>query len=283
MPLRSHPTARQLRVGAELRRMRESAGMTARETAALLGVSSSQMTHVESGLSGVSEARLRRLAAHYGCLDEALIAGLAILATDRTRGWWEEYRGILPAPFLDLAELEHHATFRRDVDFLHVPGLLQTEDYARALFSFTTPELRPDQLESWVQHRMRRRTILEGPRTIPYETVIHESALRIRVGDRAATRVQLGRILELSEADHVTVRVIPYDLDGFAGAGSAMVHMGGTVPRLDTFVRDAPYGTAFIDSEAQLDRLRSLFRKVTSVSFEPERSRDFIHRLTKEL
>jgi transcriptional regulator with XRE-family HTH domain len=283
MALRSHPTARQLRLGAELRRMREAAGMTARETAALLGVNSSQMTHIESGLSGVSEARLRRLAVHYGCLDEALIDALAHMATARTRGWWEEFRGILPAPFLDLSELEHHATFRRDVDFLHVPGLLQTEDYAHALFSFTTPELSGDQLESWVDHRMRRRAVLEGSHPIPYETVIHESALRIRVGDRAATRVQLGRILELSEADHVTVRVIPYDLDGFAGAGSAMVHMGGTVPRLDTFVRDAPYGTAFIEAEAQLDRLRALFRKVEGVSLEPGRSRDFIHRLIKEL
>ncbi|GGN86060.1 transcriptional regulator [Streptomyces albiflavescens] len=283
MALRSHPTARQLRLGAELRRMREAAGMTARETAALLGVNSSQMTHIESGLSGVSEVRLRRLAAHYTCLNEALIDGLVKMAADRTRGWWEEFRGVLPSLFLDLSELEYHATFRRDVDFLHVPGLLQTHDYARALFSFTTPELSDGELDAWVDHRMRRRAVLEGPQPIPYETVIHESALRIRVGDRAATRVQLTRILELSEADHVRVRVIPYDLDGFAGAGSAMVYMGGTVPRLDTVVRDAPYGTAFIDSDAQLDRLRTLFRKVEGVSFEPERSRDFIHRLAKEL
>ena len=66
-------------------------------------------------LAGVSEERLRRLAAHYACTDEELIDALVAMATDRTRGWWEEYRGVLPTSFLDLAELEHHATFLRDV------------------------------------------------------------------------------------------------------------------------------------------------------------------------
>ena len=102
---------------------------------------------------------------------------------------------------------------------------------------------------------MQRKVVIEGPAPIPYEAVIHEAALRIRVGDRAASRAQLTRILELSEAEHVTVRVIPFDLDGFAGAGSAMMYVGGPVPKLDTVVRDAPHGTAFIDSEAQLGRL----------------------------
>jgi hypothetical protein len=130
---------------------------------------------------------------------------------------------------------------------------------------------------------MKRRTIIEGAQPTPYEAVMHESALRIRVGDRAAARAQLARILELSEADHVTVRVVPFDLDGFIDAGSAMVYAGGTVPKLDTVVRDAPHGTAFVDSEAQLGSIRTLFRRVERASLEPERSRDFIHRLAKEL
>ncbi|MBR7679316.1 transcriptional regulator, partial [Streptomyces daliensis] len=94
---------------------------------------------IESGIAGVSEERLRRLAAHYACDDEALIAGLVAMATERKRGWWEKYRGSLPHAFLDLAELEHHAGVQWDVDFLHIAGLLQTEDYSRALFSYVNP------------------------------------------------------------------------------------------------------------------------------------------------
>ncbi|WP_253266878.1 helix-turn-helix transcriptional regulator [Streptomyces sp. NL15-2K] len=263
--------------------MREAAGLKATEAASLLGVSSVQMSQIESGISGVSEQRLRRLAANYACADRELIDALVAIATDRTRGWWEEYRRNLPTPFLDLAELEHHADCRWDVDFLHVPGLLQTKDYARALFSYVNPEFPDDEVDLWVEHRMKRRVIVERPDPIPYETVIHEAALRIRVGNRTATAAQLARILELSEADHVTVRVIPFDLDGFAGAGSAMVYAGGPVPQLDTVVRDGPHGTVFIDAQAQLSRFRTLFRRLETVSLEPDRSRDFIHRLAKEL
>jgi transcriptional regulator with XRE-family HTH domain len=271
-----------MRLAIELRRLRDAAGLAARESAALLGVSHVQISHIESGLTGVSEERLRRLAANYACSDHELIDALAAMAIDRTKGWWEEYRGLLPTAFLDIAELEHHATFRRDVEFLFIPGLLQTDNYARAAFSSRIPELPQGDLELRVRHRMHRKVILKETTPTPYEAVIHEAALRIRVGDRATSRAQLARVLELSEADHITVRVIPFDLDDFGGTWSTMMLAGGRVPKLDTAVRDAPHGTAFVDSEAQLGVFRTLFRRVEAASLDPERSRDFIHRLAKE-
>jgi transcriptional regulator with XRE-family HTH domain len=272
-----------MRLAVELRRLRDAAGLTSREAAALLGVSAAQISQIEAGLAGVSEKRLRRLAANYACSDAELIDALTAMATDRTRGWWEQYRGLLPTPFLDIAELEHHSTYRRDVELLFIPGLLQTDEYARAAFSSRIPELPHEELELRVRHRMQRRVILEGPAPTPYEAVIHEAALRIRVSDRAASRSQLARVLELSDADHITVRVIPFDLDNFGGTWSTVMLAEGAVPKLDTAVRDAPHGTAFIDSEAQLDVFRTLFRRVEGVSLDPPRSRDFIHRLAKEL
>ncbi|MER6091782.1 helix-turn-helix domain-containing protein [Streptomyces bluensis] len=267
-----------MRLATEVRRLREAAGLSSREAAALLGVSPAQITHIESGLAGVSEKRLRRLASHYASTDEEFIDALGVMATDRTRGWWEEYRGLLPASFLDLSELEYHASFLREVAVLYVPGLLQTTDYARAVFSARVPELTHEELELRVRHRTARQQI-----AIPYEVVIHEAALRIRVSDRAASRDQLARLLELSGADDITLRVIPFDLDGFSRASNSMTYLGGPLPKLDTVVRDAPYGSIFIDSEAQLNAYRTRFRKVEAVSLEPERSRDFIHGLAKEL
>ncbi|MFI8236314.1 helix-turn-helix domain-containing protein [Streptomyces sp. NPDC085866] len=277
MVQRREPTARQRRLGIELRRLREAAGLTAIQAAALLGANRVQMSHIESGLVGVSEERVRRLASHYACTDGKFIDALVVMATDRTCGWWEEYRGQLPTSFLDLAELEHHAMFLHEVAILYVPGLLQTEDYARAVFSARVPELTSAELELRVRHRMRRQQI-----TIPYTLVLHEAALRLRVRDRATSRTQLNKLLELSEADDITVRVIPFDLDDFARAASTMSY-GGPVPKLDTVVRDVPHGSAFIDSEAQLSVFRTRFRKVEAASLDPERSRDFMHRLTKEL
>ncbi|MFI8088037.1 helix-turn-helix domain-containing protein [Streptomyces sp. NPDC086080] len=278
MGTRREPTARQKRLGAELRRLREAAGLNAREAAALLGVNSVQISQIESGISGVSEERLRRLASHYACTDGEFIDALVAMATDRTRGWWEEYRWQLPTSFLDLAELDHHATFRHEVAVLYVPGLLQTEDYARAVFSARVPALTTDELEMRVRHRMARKQA-----DFPYKLVIHEAALRIRVGDRATSRVQLNALLDSSEADNITLRVIPFDLDGFGLAAGTMTYVGGPVAKLDTVVRDAPHGSAFVDAEAQLSAYRMRFRTIEAASLEPERSRDFINRLAKEL
>ncbi|WP_346010782.1 Scr1 family TA system antitoxin-like transcriptional regulator [Streptomyces sp. SID5910] len=119
---------------------------------------------------------------------------------------------------------------------------------------------------------------------LPINSVASNSAMSTsRIRPRATLRSQLAHILELLEAEHVTVRVIPFELEEFADITAAMVYAGGTVPRLDTVVRDGPHGTLFIDSEPQLGVYRTLFRRVEAVSLDPERSRDFIHRLAKEL
>ena len=283
MAPRSQSTARQVRLGAELRKLRDSAGMSAREAAGLLTSTSAQMSQIEAGLSGVSEERVRRLAALYACVDAELIDALVAMATDRVRGWWEEYRGVLPPAFLDLAELEHHAMFIQVIGTAHVPGLLQTEEYARAVFEYWRPELPESELAPRVEHRMRRKEVLSREGAVPYEAVVHESVLRTRVADRRVARVQLDELLRESERPNVTVRVVPFDVDGFAGASSSLVYAGGRVAALDTVQRDTPYGTAFLDAAAQLQSMRTLFRKVESASLDPAQSRDFIHRLAKEL
>ncbi|MET8830131.1 helix-turn-helix transcriptional regulator [Streptomyces sp. NPDC004610] len=283
MALRREPTARQRRLAVELRRLREAAGLNAREAADLLGVGPAQITHIESALAGVSEKRLRRLASHYACTDAKFIDALADMATDRTRGCWEEFRGLLPTSFLDLSELEHHACFLREAQFLYVPGLLQTQDYARAVFGYRVPVLPIEEMDLRVSHRMQRKAILESSEPTAYEAVIHEAALRIMVSDRPAFRAQLAHLVELSEADHITVRVIPFNLENFGGAASAMTYAGGSVPKLDTVVRDAPQGASFVDSEAQLGAFRKLFRKLEDVSLTPDQSRDHIHKLANEL
>ncbi|MFJ5039714.1 helix-turn-helix domain-containing protein [Streptomyces parvulus] len=283
MAPRNRPTARQVRLGTELRRLREAAGLKAREVAGLLSSTSAQMSQVEAGFAGASEERVRRLAAHYACADDALVEALVTMATGRSTGWWDDFRGVLPPVFLDVAELEHHATFLHEVVITHVPGLLQTPDYARAVFGYMVPELPNSELTPRVEHRMRRRAVIDRDPPVPYETIVHEAALRIRVGDRAVSRAQLRRVLDESENEHITVRVVPFDTDHFAGAGAAMMHVGGPLPILDTVLRDSPSGTAFLDAQSQLERFRTLFRRVGEAALDPIRTRDFIHKLAREL
>jgi hypothetical protein len=130
---------------------------------------------------------------------------------------------------------------------------------------------------------MRRRIVIEGDTPTPYETVVHEFALRVRVADRQAAQAQLRFILREIESGRAAVRVIPIDQDGFGGTGASMMYLGGPVPKLDTGLRDSPTGTAFIDAEPQLEHLRTLLRRVERASLDLVASRVFIHRLTKEL
>jgi hypothetical protein len=145
------------------------------------------------------------------------------------------------------------------------------------------PGLPESEVNPRVDHRMRRRAVIEGDKPTPYETLIHECALRIRVSDRSVHRAQLRQILDQIEQGHAAVRVIPFEQDGFGGAGISMMYAGGPVPRLDTGLRDAPTGVAFIDAEAQLKQLRTLFLKMQAASLDSAASRDLIYRLTKEL
>lgn len=283
MSRRPQPTARQERLGAELRKLRESAGMSAREVAGLLAANPVTISLVETGKAGVSAERVRRLCAHFSCADEALIDALASMAVEKGQGWWESYRGVLPAAFLDHAELEHNATFLRTVEIVHVPGMLQTEDYARAVFSYTVPQLPPSELEPRVAHRMQRKVVIDRYPATEFTSVVHEAALRIRVADRKTQRSQLRSLLDQSEREHVTLRVIPFERDGFAGANASMLHAGGPVPQLDTVLQDTPQGGSFVYAQAQLSRLRSLFKKVSQAALAPVESRDLVHRITREL
>jgi transcriptional regulator with XRE-family HTH domain len=283
MAPRNPPTARQARLGAELRKLREEAGMSAREASELLNIHHVTISQIESGKTGISAERVRRLAANYACGDAALIDALAVMAEDRTRGWWEDYRGVLPPSSLDLAEMEHHATFLRSVEIVHVPGLLQTEDYAHAVSSYTLPDLPPNELKARVAHRMQRRVVIDRYPPTDYILIVHEAALRIRVSDRKAARRQLRVLLDQSEREHVTVRVIPFDCDGFAGANCSMTYAGGSVPELDTVLRDSPQGGSFVHARAQIALLDSLFRKAERASLKPGASRDMINRIAQEL
>lgn len=283
MTMRTQPTARQIRLGAELRKLREAAGLTAREVAGLLGTNSTHMSQMEAGTSGISEERLRRLASNCACANEELIGALNTMATDRTRGWWEKYKGVLPQVFLDVAEAEHHATFLREVVITHVPGLLQTSDYARAVFQYSLPALPESELEPRIEHRMKRREVLARPGLRAYDTIVHEAALRILVADRGTARAQLRAVLDEIEKRRATVRVIPMHREGFAGAGIQMMHVGGPIAQLDTVLQDAPHGTVFIDAQAQLAKFRALLRKVEQAALSPGATRDLIHRLSKEM
>jgi transcriptional regulator with XRE-family HTH domain len=281
--MRSTPTVRQLRLGAELRKLRERAGLTSTQAAQLLGIKQNQVSNMEAARHGVSPDRLRTIACHYDCSDKALVEALATMTPDRRRGWWEEYREILPTGMLDLAELEHYATRLRTAVTVHIPGLFQTTEYAREIFRQAVPELPPPDVEHRVSFRVKRQGILFRDDPTPHQVIVHEAALRMRFGGVDITRAQLKYLLDMSERDHIRIQVIPFDANTFPGSGQSIYYAEGPVPQLDTVNLDQSHGPVFLDAEAQLNKYRVLLDRMEAAALTREQSRTFIHTILKTL
>lgn len=237
MPPRAAPTERQKRLGSELRKMRTAAGMSAEAAAGLLGVDRSKVSNIEQGIRAISEERLRTLACNCDCADEKYINALVEMAQPRTRGWWELYRGSLPAGLLDIAELEAGARRMRTAHSVHIPGMLQTSDHALAVFRVVIPALPERETALRLTHRLERQQILDAADAPKYVGVIHEAALRMQFGGRAVARAQLEHLIALSERDSITLLVIPFEAGAFPGAGQTVNYLEGPVPQLDTVDR----------------------------------------------
>lgn len=263
--------------------MRAAADVSAEAAAGVLNVSRSQLSAIEQGLRAVSTERLHTLASHCGMTDEVYVAGLAALAHPPERGWWEAYRGTIPAGLLDVSELEWHAKRLHTVQTVHLPGLLHQGTYARAVFGSVIPAPPASEVELRVAHRMQRQQVLEGDGARPYTGYVHEAALRMQFGGRRATREQLEHLCTVSERDNITLRVLSVEAGAFPGAGHAMLYAEGPVRLLDTVQLDSAHGPDFTHDASQLAKYRSHLRWMDQHALSEDASRDFIHTIARDL
>ncbi|WP_223243136.1 helix-turn-helix domain-containing protein [Streptomyces sp. CBMA123] len=275
MPLRSNPTLRQRRLGTELRRMREQAGLGGSELARTLGISPGQMTQMEKAKIGVSPERLRTVASACNCANQPLINALADMASEREKGWWEKYRGTLTIDFLEVAELESRATRLTICTTTFVPGLLQTSDYASAVFDRIFPPLPPQDIATRTAFRIKRQEVVRSG-AIPFQVFVHEAALRMQFGGPKVLAGQLGSLLDSTHQPGISIRVVPFAVDTFPGSGENLTFAEGPVPELDTIQMDVTQGALFFDSPADLAKHRAIFSRLDSKALSEEGSREFI-------
>ncbi|MGP2437984.1 helix-turn-helix domain-containing protein [Streptomyces sp. JW3] len=283
MSTRAAPTQRQKRLGAELRKMRLAAGVTTEYAASLLGIDRTRLSNMESGIRPFSPERIRTLACNYTCTDGDYIEALVSMAEGKERGWWERHRGTLSAGLLDIAELEWHAKRVRTAQVMHVPGLLQTEEYARGVFAAVLPPLTRLEIELRVAHRRERQQVFDRPDPLPYVAYVHEAALRMPYGGVKATRQQLDHLVDQSHRENIELRVIPTSRGDFPGAGHALLFAEGAVPRLDTVQLDSAHGPEFTDAEAQLTKYRAHLDWMDAAGLPPASSRTLVHKIAHEL
>ncbi|MCX4724600.1 helix-turn-helix domain-containing protein [Streptomyces sp. NBC_01306] len=284
MPPRDNPTGRQARLGGELRKLRERAGKTAREAAGLISTDQAKISHIEAGRTGIGEDRIRRLASFYACDDDALIDALCAISREhRGQFWWDEYRGILAPGFLNIAEMEHHSRYLHCLQSVTLPGLLQTQEYAQALFDAVLPKLPEDDVAARLEHRMRRQSVLDREQPPEFDVMVHEAALRMRVGGRKIARQQLEHLMEATDRPNVTVQVIPFAIDRFVDITQTVLYAGGVVPQLDTVHIDTPIRGLYLDAAADVHRYRLQLDVAKQASLDPVESRSFIHHIARDM
>jgi transcriptional regulator with XRE-family HTH domain len=272
---------RQRRLGAELRKLRERAGLSSTDAAGMIGIQQARMSMIEAGRHGVSIDRVHAMARGYSCDDVELINALAAMTGRRGRGWWDEYEELLPASIVGIAEFEHSVEALRVAVVMNMPGLLQTTEFVRIAFRKSVPGLKAHELEHRVSFRMKRQGVLHGDTPTPYTAIVHEAALRLGFAGPEIARGQLHHLIEMSELANVTVLVMPFGLEDFPAAGQPITYGTGAVPQLDTVLLDSDHGAEYLHAEAQLARYRGVLDRLENSALPPGKSRDFIRRIAK--
>jgi transcriptional regulator with XRE-family HTH domain len=217
---RNGPTALRIALGAQLRRLREDSHVTVSDAAEAIRATHSKISRLERGRSGAKQRDVADLLTLYGVTDAAQREELLVLARQASApGWWQPYNDVLPSWFELYLGLEKAASIIRlyEVQFVH--GLLQTEDYARAVILIANAHAPAEEIERRVSVRMKRQQLLTQPDAPQVWAVLDEAALRRWPAGPAVMRAQLEHLLELTELPNVTLQVVPFDVGPHAAAG----------------------------------------------------------------
>lgn len=216
----SGPTVLRILLGAQLRRLRTVADVTREAAGYSIRCSSAKISRMELGQVSFKQRDVADLLTLYGIHDRAerdTFLGLAAQAN--TRGWWHSFADLMPSWFEVYVALEEAASVIRCYEAQFVPGLLQAEDYARAVIRLGHPLVESQEIERRVRLRMNRARILRRPGSPKVWAVIDEAALRRPAGGSAVMQAQIEHLLELSRLPHVTVQITTFDRGGHAGTG----------------------------------------------------------------
>ncbi|WP_189137235.1 helix-turn-helix domain-containing protein, partial [Nonomuraea glycinis] len=218
----SGPTALRILLGSQLRRLRESRGVTREEAGHLIRGSESKISRMELGRVGFKERDVADLLTLYGVVDDqARAAVLDLVVTANEPGWWHRFNDILPTWFQAYVGLEEAAARIRTYEVQFVPGLLQTKEYARAVVTAGSAGLGAEEISRRVDLRLERQRVFDKPDGPVFWAVIDEAALRRPIGGAEVMRAQLEHLAELMRQPNITIQIMPFSFGGHSAEGGA--------------------------------------------------------------
>ncbi|HEX9538535.1 MAG TPA: helix-turn-helix transcriptional regulator [Streptosporangiaceae bacterium] len=270
------PTVRRRRLALELRRLREAARLTCEEVAEHLECSTSKVSRIETGRVSVSPRDVRDMLDLYG-VSAQQGASLVQLARDsRQKGWWHAYSDTIQPQFATYIGLESAASEIRIYEVTLIPGLLQTEEYARTVIAAGTVGGDHEGTERNVALLMARQPLLTGDDPPRLWAVLDEAALRRTVGGAGLMRLQLDHLLDLARLPNVAIQVIPFGAGAHPAMGRPFVILAFP-ERADpdvVYLEDLT-SALYVEDVDEVDRYNMFFNhlRATALSFEDSAAR----------
>ena len=281
MPTSGSPTVRRRRLAAELRRLRTSEGKTAEDVARALGWSKAKISRYELAQSGLKPEDVARLLDFYrveGSHRDRLLA----LAEDAThKGWWESYSDILTEGHLAFIGLEAEATRILEWQINVVPGLLQTEQYARQVLTGydEVATISPWVIRRRLETRLIRQQLLTRDEPLEYVALMDESVLHRQRGDQSLMDAQLQRLADVSELPNVTIQILPLERNhGLAVDSFSILEFGGSDETAlhDLVSLEGLINEFYVEDDPDTYQFRLAFDHLREKSLSPAESRDLL-------
>jgi transcriptional regulator with XRE-family HTH domain len=274
---RSSPTARRRRLATALRQLREERNLNCTEAGKAVGWSESKISRIETGRIKIAQPDLELLLDLYEVTGETR-AGLFTLARQAThRGWWRSYSDALPAWFENYVGLENGAKSLFTYQNQLVPGLMQTEEYATALFAANQPALSTDEVERQLAARATRQALLTAATPLQVWVILDEAVLRRQVGGKAIMRAQLHRLLEIAAMPNVTLQVMPFGEGAHASMGTSFELLQFPEPGDTAIVYIEDHTSSqYLEAAPDIERYTLIFDHLRASALAPERSAEFV-------
>jgi transcriptional regulator with XRE-family HTH domain len=277
-------TARLRKIGRVLRQIREEAGLTLNAAGRRIERSGSSLSLIEKGTQLLRLRDLKHILDVYDVDSDTHHALMTLAAQQHQHGWWEDFKDTISRQDLDYASLENDAARLQAVETRFIPGLLQTEDYARAIAHSDPGERDTRRADRFVEFRMQRQEILRRSSSPHLHVVIDEAALRRHWGGAHVMRVQLECLLDESHNDHVTLQVVPFACVAEARvSGTFMLLDVCHPPILSVILLDHLNGRWILETEEDLVRYRQAFAQVSAVALSESDTRGMIQRIISDL
>lgn len=264
------PTVRLRRLAAELRRLRNAAQLSRENVEEQTGVNEGTLYRLETARARPQRRTLMALLDLYGAEPSLRSDLLAIAQGADNQGWLRPYHSALPEEYTAYISFEAEARSVRNYESLFIPGLLQTEDYVRAVITGVLPTATKTEVDQRVQARMERQQLLDRADPLELWAVIDEAAIRRLVGGAQVMHAQVAHLADAARKANITIQVIPFEAGAHPGMPGSFVHMDFKDPLDPELVYiDTMAGDLFLEADADLRRYRSMFDHLRAAALSP--------------